>query len=920
MKTIAVILIIVLSFTVCKSQSAYLNKSKEQLIQFSNLQDRLYKQKHNEAIKLTQRHNIPSQILYDKGGGVAALQYFYNDKPVYFITHNINAAATTSADLLWSEYNMGFWLNGDSVEIGLWDGGAVFKAHQEFSTCPEKIWQRDMPVVTLNHATHVSGTINAEGIKAESIGMAPRSQLFAYDFNNNMAEIAIAASENLLLSNHSYGKICGWTYNPSNENWFWYGDASLNTVTDVDFGYYDSLSYNMDFISYYAPNYLIVKSAGNDRGEGPLEQPVDHYEWQDGWFKCDEVHDLDGGLEGYQTVSSMATAKNILVVGSVQDLPQGYQDAESVQIESYSAFGPTLDGRIKPDVVANGSYVYSCVADGDKVYEVYSGTSMSTANATGSIALLLQLQKQLQPDVDLWSSTIKALLIHTADECGTAIGPDYRYGYGLINSYKAAILLKNNVSSGGSLITESIINKGESCEDVIVINEACDELKLTLCWTDPPGNVYDYLNEESNLTNDLDLTLQDETGNIYYPWKLNSNNPNSPAVNGENHIDNVEQIVVKNPLPGNYTIKINGERIHTDVGQSYSLIKQGQTVQQGLQPPVNLFHRVEDCNIRLCWEAPWGAEPSSYLIYQNNQFIGASDDTTYVISNVEEGVEYAFHVSALYNSNIESESLPSNRIIAKRVQQLELPYIANFDEGFQGWEIQHNDYGWRWGTRDSLTSYYLNFDNNETPFLWIDSGLLYESSHVTDIAWLPPVNLNGADNISLSFDYVLVTDRYDVIDDLFVVCRQVGDRNWEKIAELTTISDWSPFAFTIPTKYAKINMQIGFYYDDYYRRGMGAAIDNVSLIADFTTNVETMQVIDYQVQVNNREVYLVSDKNITSSINWSVYDVAGRILNAGGVDIFDGRASFNIGDVGSQIVILKVQDFQNISCFKLYLD
>nr|WP_321453019.1 S8 family serine peptidase [uncultured Carboxylicivirga sp.] len=919
MKTIAVISILFFSITVCSAQSASVNVSKEKLIQFSNTQANLYKNRNKEATKLAHRYNIPTEIVYGKGG-IAALQYFSNGKPVYFITNNINAAATTSADLLWPNYNMGFSLNGDSVEIGLWDGGSVFKEHQEFSTWPEQIWQRDMPVVTLNHATHVSGTINAEGIKAEAIGMAPRSQLFAYDFNNNMAEIAIAASENLLLSNHSYGKVCGWTYNPSNENWFWYGDASLNSVTDVDFGYYDSLSYNMDFISYYAPNYLIVKSAGNDRGEGPSEQPIEHYEWQDGWFKCNEVHDLDGGSEGYQTVSSMATAKNFLVVGSVRDLPLGYQDAESVQIESYSAYGPTLDGRIKPDVVANGSYVYSCIAEADKAYEEYSGTSMSTANATGSIALLLQLQNQLQPGVDLLSSTVKALLIHTADECGTADGPDYRYGYGLINAYKAAILLKDNVSSGGGLITESVINKGESCKDVIVINEACDELKLTLCWTDPPGNVYGYSNVESNLTNDLDLTLEDETGNIYYPWKLDPNNPNLPAVSDENHLDNVEQVVVKNPLPGNYIINVNGEGVVTDRGQVYSIIKQGQVLRQGLMPPINLLYRVEGSNIRLCWEAPLGVEPSSYLIYQNNQFRSESDDTTFVIGNVEDDIEYTFYVTALYNSNIEGESLPSNRIIAKRLQQQELPYHADFDAGFEGWTIKENYYGWRWGTRDSLTSYYLNFENNQTPFLWIDSGLLYESSHVTDVAWLPPLNIGGATNVSLAFDYILVTDRYDVIDDLFVVCRQVGDKNWEKIAELTSISDWSTISLNIPTKFAKTNMQIGFYYDDYYRRGMGAAIDNVSVTADFITNVELVNAFDCKVLVNNREVCIASDRNITSSFNWFIYDSTGRLLNTGNKVFLDGRAKFNIGNVDSKIVILKVQTAQKEYCFKLFLN
>ena len=109
-------------------------------------------------------------------------------------------------------------------------------------------------------------------------------------------------------------------------------------------------------------------------------------------------------------------------------------------MEGYSSWGPTDDGRIKPDLVANGYSLYSSYSSGTASYAYSSGTSMAAPNATGTAQLLLSLYTSMKPGEYMRASTLKGLLIHTADDLGTA-GPDYKFGWGLVNAKAAADLI-----------------------------------------------------------------------------------------------------------------------------------------------------------------------------------------------------------------------------------------------------------------------------------------------------------------------------------------------------------------------------------------------------------------------------------------------------------------------------------------------
>jgi len=89
--------------------------------------------------------------------------------------------------------------------------------------------------------------------------------------------------------------------------------------------------------------------------------------------------------------------------------------------------------------------LYSTNSSSDDAYRNASGTSMSTLSVAGSVALLQQHYKALNGEGNFMkAATVKVLIIHTADEAGTSPGPDYEFGWGLMNTKKAALKISEN--------------------------------------------------------------------------------------------------------------------------------------------------------------------------------------------------------------------------------------------------------------------------------------------------------------------------------------------------------------------------------------------------------------------------------------------------------------------------------------------
>ena len=561
-----------MSFAQSRKADPQIQKKKEQLLKLAQEFKQEYNVRKAEAVRIANEKGWAiTETTSDSG--LMEIQYIdESGMPQYYVTTNLNAARTVNTDDLWTGGSSGLNLDGTGFLIGEWDGGGVLTTHQEFDNgSGTRVTQMDSPSSTHWHSTHVAGTMIAEGQVGAAHGMAPNADLNAYDWNNDLSEMATAASNGLTISNHSYGWNRGWVYNSTNGLWYWYGNPSISATEDYLFGFYDSNSHDLDNVAFNAPEYLVVKSAGNDRND---DHSGGHYYWNgSSWTYSTAYRDPDGGASGYDCLGQNAVAKNVLTVGAVNDIPGGWTQPSDVVMSSFSSWGPTDDGRIKPDIVANGVNLYSCTNSGNSNYTYSDGTSMSSPSVTGTLALLQDYYQSLRGG-QMRAAALKGLVINTANEAGPADGPDYMNGWGLLNATGATDLITNDNTDGG-LIVEGILLNGQTTEYTYYCDGTSD-INVTVSWTDPPGTPVAASLDPTNLmlVNNLDLQLI-KGGVTYRPWVLNPAFPSNNAYKGINYRDNVETVNIHNPVAGYYTIRINHGGTLTNGQQAYALIIKG---------------------------------------------------------------------------------------------------------------------------------------------------------------------------------------------------------------------------------------------------------------------------------------------------------------------------------------------------------
>ncbi len=514
-------------------------------------------------------------------------------------------------------------LTGTNVLVNINDSG-VDASHPDLTNRVNS----DLPggrVDTNGHGTHVAGIIAGDGCKSLTVtnasgsimpaapgqfrGMAPAAKLFVMSADPEHGPASdtylqqTAARTNAFISNNS------WHY--ANDN-----------VYDLAAARYDAAVRDaLPGVSGSQP-LIFVFGAGNAGNGG------------------------DDGFGGDpDSIQSPGTAKNVITVGAIDQMRlitnEVYQCSTNGCVTNAPWFGMTHTnnevssfssrgnvgvgvegdfGRFKPDVVAPGAFLISARSSQwnqaayyqptnlmgnyfevlsnlnntvGPYYRYESGTSMSAAGVSGALALMQEFfQRRGRTNSP---ALMKALLINGARGLGS--GYDFQInagtnaqGWGLINLTNSLPVSLTNLdgAAGATLVcdqspTEALMT-GQSRTRVISVAPAATNqpLRITLVWTDPPGNPAAGM----KLVNNLDLVVTNLEsgevffGNDFYPaspfsrsWDTN-NPPNLDVVN------NVENVYLGSPLGASYSVTVVARGVNVNavtaqtngIAQDYALV------------------------------------------------------------------------------------------------------------------------------------------------------------------------------------------------------------------------------------------------------------------------------------------------------------------------------------------------------------
>ena len=378
-------------------------------------------------------------------------------------------------------------LSGKNVTVGVGDNAEI-TTHADFTA---RVINRVYNVPSL-HGMHTSGTIGSGGIvDPKNHGMAPRSTIVSQWFSDIITNTPVYVTDyNMIATNNSY------------------------TAADdgcIGEGVYDVLSNYADVQMKNYETVLHVFSAGND-----------------GSFTCSPYPKSYGTIK-----SGWQSAKNVLTVGAMAQA--------NYTIAAFSSRGPVKDGRIKPEIIACGVSLLSNT--GFNGYTNNSGTSMSGPVVAGAATILNERYRQLNGGATPKAALIKALLCNTAEDLGSP-GPDYTFGFGMLNARRAVVAMEGN---------QYFISNTTPASQIITVPAGVRRLKVMLYWADPAAAP----NAATTLVNDLDLTVTDAFANTYLPLILNPSNVTLDAAPGADHVNNIEQVVIDNPVAGNFSLNVS---------------------------------------------------------------------------------------------------------------------------------------------------------------------------------------------------------------------------------------------------------------------------------------------------------------------------------------------------------------------------
>ncbi len=490
---------------------------------------------------------------------------FRDGVPVYVITSNVGAAETTGVKFV--RMNPGFdpalgdTVNGGELYVNINDHGTIYE-HTEFqlpNLGGSRILYKEVnDAGSRDHMTHVAGTVAAWGYNSGLQGMAPRAWIrsFIQQSTWDITTYGMATpGQQMAEANPRTGRQQLRSVA---------GNTSLGTSTP--YNRYDSSSASYDSVMRDYPYYMHFNSSGNS-GSG--------YETLTGGWKI---------------------AKNMISLGNASGVSRNADGAYTGggDISSSSSRGPTYDGRINPDFAAKGSSVNSTTGETGSAY--YSGTSMASPNATGSVTLLMDYVRQRLPQQYLRSSTYRALLAITADDRGNP-GPDYIYGWGILNMHAAAKIVRQQAENTSQrLILEESLAPNQTWREPYD-SDGTRPIRVSIAWLDPAGAASADGDRSSRLVNDLDLRLIGPGGTEYKPYVMpfTTGQGSTPAfdgslyganaVQGDNITDPIEQVYIAAPTAGAYIVQVKHKgTLKDNQAQPFSVAVSGLSTSSGVVP------------------------------------------------------------------------------------------------------------------------------------------------------------------------------------------------------------------------------------------------------------------------------------------------------------------------------------------------
>lgn len=400
---------------------------------------------------------------------------------------------------------------GKGINVLVRDDGAVFE-HIDFRGRLDQTFANPS---TGSHGDGVAGILGGNGnLNPVNRGMAHESTIHVKNYTANFLDetMSLFNNKDVIVTNSSYSNGCNRGY---------------TEITQI-----------VDQQTFDNPTLMHVFSAGNN-GQGGSDNDGNV-------FDCG----YGAGLTWANITGGHKQGKNVIATANVN-----YRG----EIMPSSSRGPAYDGRIKPDIAANGNNHVTTAETQD--YRNFSGTSGAAPVVAGVMAMLHEAY-ETNHGTRANAALLKAIMLNTATDLGNK-GPDFIYGWGSLNAHRAALCIEE-----GSFLNETI-QQDEQKTHVIYVPDNVAELRVMVYWPDPEG----FEQSPVSLLNDLNARLISADGSIELPWVLDPTpDPeklDAPATKGIDFLNNMEQISIDNPVSGDYTLIIDGDLVPFGTNEYY---------------------------------------------------------------------------------------------------------------------------------------------------------------------------------------------------------------------------------------------------------------------------------------------------------------------------------------------------------------